>query len=156
MNVLSAAVDYELVVRNQGAAEARGVRIALQIFTAGEHHDAELRDYLDAPVDAPIVAAFDLAPGAAKTVRAIALLPKEAVNVVTVQGRPMFVPLVAINAVYHWDGGDGQTATSHVVGIAQPGAAKMQPFWLDAPPRSEEHTSELQSLMRISYAVFCL
>src|SRR3546814_1167091 len=40
--------------------------------------------------------------------------------------------------------------------------------WLDAPQdlawlevgcgtgRSEEHTSELQSLMRISYAVFCL
>src|SRR3546814_2254461 len=26
--------------------------------------------------------------------------------------------------------------------------------WFD--PRSEEHTSELQSLMRISYAVFCL
>src|SRR3546814_9286605 len=25
-----------------------------------------------------------------------------------------------------------------------------------ATPRSEEHTSELQSLMRISYAVFCL
>src|SRR3546814_4503460 len=24
------------------------------------------------------------------------------------------------------------------------------------PPRSEEHTSELRSLMRISYAVFCL
>src|SRR3546814_2906599 len=27
---------------------------------------------------------------------------------------------------------------------------------LPRPPRSEEHTSELQSLMRISYAVFCL
>src|SRR3546814_1418387 len=27
---------------------------------------------------------------------------------------------------------------------------------LVALPRSEEHTSELQSLMRISYAVFCL
>src|SRR3546814_10769584 len=26
----------------------------------------------------------------------------------------------------------------------------------NAPSRSEEHTSELQSLMRISYAVFCL
>src|SRR3546814_2024661 len=26
----------------------------------------------------------------------------------------------------------------------------------DEPLRSEEHTSELQSLMRISYAVFCL
>src|SRR3546814_4030042 len=28
--------------------------------------------------------------------------------------------------------------------------------FLGLPPRSEEHTSELQSLMRISYAVFCL
>src|SRR3546814_7884460 len=30
--------------------------------------------------------------------------------------------------------------------------------WVHGPdrPRSEEHTSELQSLMRISYAVFCL
>src|SRR3546814_2585800 len=28
--------------------------------------------------------------------------------------------------------------------------------WRCARPRSEEHTSELQSLMRISYAVFCL
>src|SRR3546814_5576653 len=27
---------------------------------------------------------------------------------------------------------------------------------LPPAPRSEEHTSELQSLMRISYAVFCL
>src|SRR3546814_2767913 len=27
---------------------------------------------------------------------------------------------------------------------------------VEAPGRSEEHTSELQSLMRISYAVFCL
>src|SRR3546814_6372505 len=30
------------------------------------------------------------------------------------------------------------------------------PRHLDRPARSEEHTSELQSLMRISYAVFCL
>src|SRR3546814_9579247 len=28
--------------------------------------------------------------------------------------------------------------------------------WLRRSVRSEEHTSELQSLMRISYAVFCL
>src|SRR3546814_7057063 len=28
--------------------------------------------------------------------------------------------------------------------------------WLAPVRRSEEHTSELQSLMRISYAVFCL
>src|SRR3546814_10867937 len=31
-----------------------------------------------------------------------------------------------------------------------------EPIGLKASSRSEEHTSELQSLMRISYAVFCL
>src|SRR3546814_4120890 len=41
------------------------------------------------------------------------------------------------------------------------GAAVAQPAGdpetvAEAPGRSEEHTSELQSLMRISYAVFCL
>src|SRR3546814_1654081 len=35
-------------------------------------------------------------------------------------------------------------------------AAKLQGFDVVMLDRSEEHTSELQSLMRISYAVFCL
>src|SRR3546814_8343809 len=34
--------------------------------------------------------------------------------------------------------------------------ARIFPERVDRPIRSEEHTSELQSLMRISYAVFCL
>src|SRR3546814_5168038 len=33
---------------------------------------------------------------------------------------------------------------------------EVPPFRLTTLERSEEHTSELQSLMRISYAVFCL
>src|SRR3546814_4180331 len=36
------------------------------------------------------------------------------------------------------------------------GASPAAPAAVGAPARSEEHTSELQSLMRISYAVFCL
>src|SRR3546814_3224263 len=46
----------------------------------------------------------------------------------------------------------------HITGGAD--AASYQPmngnFGLFPPPRSEEHTSELQSLMPISFAVFCL
>src|SRR3546814_8436957 len=34
--------------------------------------------------------------------------------------------------------------------------ARLMPLTHEAFNRSEEHTSELQSLMRISYAVFCL
>src|SRR3546814_7130612 len=48
----------------------------------------------------------------------------------------------------------------HAVAIEQAGpryGAKGEgPSIYIADPRSEEHTSELQSLMRISYAVFCL
>src|SRR3546814_7591067 len=43
-------------------------------------------------------------------------------------------------------------------GIQQPAVGSIERIGLDrsAQRRSEEHTSELQSLMRISYAVFCL
>src|SRR3546814_4664766 len=39
--------------------------------------------------------------------------------------------------------------------VGQHGHAKLRPIRIGTL-RSEEHTSELQSLMRISYAVFCL
>src|SRR3546814_9254257 len=40
--------------------------------------------------------------------------------------------------------------------IETAGGRAHQEYWIPAEDRSEEHTSELQSLMRISYAVFCL
>src|SRR3546814_8369193 len=46
----------------------------------------------------------------------------------------------------------GGRAPIVVIAIGQLGVAELLIFRL----RSEEHTSELQSLMRISYAVFCL
>src|SRR3546814_4178691 len=49
-------------------------------------------------------------------------------------------------------------ARIEAVGGADPGGADKDPLQRRPPcrGRSEEHTSELQSLMRISYAVFCL
>src|SRR3546814_10230205 len=53
---------------------------------------------------------------------------------------------------------DGSIST--LKGLPQPShsnAARITEMLMSATPaRSEEHTSELQSLMRISYAVFCL
>src|SRR3546814_1466727 len=45
-----------------------------------------------------------------------------------------------------------------IYGAIDPGKSLTSPYlWIGASYlRSEEHTSELQSLMRISYAVFCL
>src|SRR3546814_1701092 len=47
--------------------------------------------------------------------------------------------------------GDLPGITAHLDHVARLG---VDAIWLT--PRSEEHSSELQSLMRISYAVFCL
>src|SRR3546814_5673227 len=46
----------------------------------------------------------------------------------------------------------------HIVSMqdVQPQDAPWLGRMMTLAPRSEEHTSELQSLMRISYAVFCL
>src|SRR3546814_1377966 len=46
----------------------------------------------------------------------------------------------------------GQLAVAFVVGTM----SSIGMLIIDLPFRSEEHTSELQSLMRNSYAVFCL
>src|SRR3546814_8588711 len=76
-------------------------------------------------------------------------LPRHLVNACRASGRDFFV--IAI---------EGQTDPDAVVGAphewvrlgAAGKALRLDPF----VRRSEEHTSELQSLMRISYAVFCL
>src|SRR3546814_9658565 len=49
--------------------------------------------------------------------------------------------------------GDRRLAAGSPLGSRDPVSSGARP---DAGFRSEEHTSELQSLMRISYAVFCL
>src|SRR3546814_8911145 len=50
--------------------------------------------------------------------------------------------------------GDGRGRDGHAHGAQPVAGLPVAPGLADR--RSEEHTSELQSLMRISYAVFCL
>src|SRR3546814_4179630 len=59
------------------------------------------------------------------------------------------VLLVLIGFFLNWP-----TAIGFAIGAILSGAAGY--IGMNASVRSEEHTSELQSLMRISYAVFCL
>src|SRR3546814_7104804 len=77
-------------------------------------------------------------------------------------------PFVAIDAVEQVVGdlaalldalgrGGRDLAEQHLLQTRPGGAVEDRAFVVRIlQPRSEEHTSELQSLMRISYAVFCL
>src|SRR3546814_8684175 len=71
---------------------------------------------------------------------------------------PAFAALAGPNRIpASWN----RRMASGVLGMLAPSATAMTPLstrlFASLPVnRSEEHTSELQSLMRISYAVFCL
>src|SRR3546814_9040488 len=54
------------------------------------------------------------------------------------------------------NGAGKSTTIKMLTGILVPSTGQVRVAGLDPSRRSEEHTSELQSLMRISYAVFCL
>src|SRR3546814_7378876 len=51
---------------------------------------------------------------------------------------------------------DEKTQINRALTLAEEFGAEVVSVAGSSVPRSEEHTSELQSLMRISYAVFCL
>src|SRR3546814_7568691 len=62
---------------------------------------------------------------------------------------------VSLRLASNWPGSTQQRSGNHPLG--QDNLAKLVRRYAAGPEkRSEEHTSELQSLMRISYAVFCL
>ena len=48
-----------------------------------------------------------------------------------VEGRKLLVPLVAINALYRWSGGDLTDSASFLVGRGDADGGKMAPFRLD-------------------------
>src|SRR3546814_1555502 len=86
---------------------------------------------------------------------------REALRIAAAEKRPkricglLIVPeLVAMMVVYEIERFDSEIERM-VVYASKPGGIDIQCRWI-AGHRSEEHTSELQSLIRSSYAVFCL
>src|SRR3546814_2526826 len=78
----------------------------------------------------------------------------------------IFAPVAAMKASAAWDGwirstdvsASGETYPSNceTLNTRDARATKQRSGSSSDAVRSDEHTSELQSLMRISYAVFCL
>src|SRR3546814_8235160 len=88
-----------------------------------------------------------------------ALEPEPSGDPVVAEMRPG-AALLFLGSTLHGAGGN-EAATIRRGMIVSYCLGWLKPYenqWLAYPPpiRSEEHTSELQSLMRISYAVFCL
>ena len=135
INLLSATSENEIVVTNTGDAAADDIRMLVRLFSAHGSQDAELADFYDQPIARPSVPAFSLEPGERRTLTSVAALPRDAIRPLTAGGRPMFVPVAAVNLAYTTLGAPAQFAQAFAIGIERVDSPKLAPFWLDTPPK---------------------
>lgn len=141
LNLLSAISENEVVIANTGDAPAENIRVLTQLASAHTGQDDDLAGIYAAPIGRPSVPAFALAPGEERAIISIAALPRDAIRTLTAAGRPMFVPLVAVNILYTTGGIEGQLAQAFAVGVERVDSAKLAPFWLDVPPRTVDQVA---------------
>lgn len=143
-NVTSAAIDYQIRVRNTGDVAARDIVLGIYMLSASARQAADLQSILGMPVDQAAAAPFALAPGGAADLSGMALLPRDDVNIMTIDGKPWFVPVLAIRADYRWGdnvGAPGMATAAYMIGIDRGEGAKMAPFRLDTGPHMHPSVS---------------
>jgi hypothetical protein len=128
-----AAVAFELTVYNSGNGPARDVVIEASLFNAGPMQDQEIRLFFENPLGKgdkiPVIP-----PMKRITVNTAVFLARDQVRPIEMEGRSLFVPMVAFNAIYSRGAKEGQTTTSYLVGKETQGE-KLAPFRLDLGPR---------------------
>jgi hypothetical protein len=145
-----ALLSFELVVTNNGSAPARDVLVETTMINAGAKQDEEIANFFRNPVGRgdriPVIA-----PMAKMTFRTRVPLTPERLNPIEIEGRKLLVPIVAINALYAWSGGDAQRSASFLVGRGGADGGKMGPFSLDRGARawdglnSRQHSAGLNA-----------
>ncbi|QBM77784.1 hypothetical protein E2E30_11915 [Sphingomonas sp. AAP5] len=144
-NLLSAAVEYLIVLRNAGDVAATGVRLDIRLLSAGAQQDAVIEALFAAPIAQPITTPFDLPAGVSVELGGMAMHPKATLEVMDVGGKALFVPVLTINAHYAWArGGSGQTARSYVIGIDRGAGGKLAPFRIDSAARMYDTVSAIE------------
>ena len=131
----AALLSFELVVLNNGGAPARDLTVEAAMINAGSNQDAEIANFFRNPVARgdriPVVP-----PMGRISLRSRVPLAPHQISPIEIDGRKLLVPLVAINALYRWSGGDGQQSASFLVGRGGDDGGKMAPFSLDRGPRA--------------------
>jgi len=142
---MSAAIEYRIVVRNVGRGDARDVAFGIYMLSASARQAADLQMIFTSPVDKPVVAPFEVRAGDQVELTGTALLPRANLNVMTIDGKPWFVPVLAMKAEYRWGesvGAPGVATAAHMIGIDRGEGAKLAPFRLDGNPRMHPQVAE--------------
>lgn len=123
-------IALDLAIANMTGAGADAIRLSLAALSASPRQDAALADFHAGSQLAPSTAPFDLEAGVGGRLPVQLVLPREALHVVDVGGRPMFVPIVAIDLRWRAGLSIRRYAASFMLGGAGQGG-KLAPIWLD-------------------------
>ena len=128
------AIAFELTLFNSGSAAARDVVIEARLLNAGARQDVELSEFFAVlSTGDPIP---QIAPYARIPLRSAVRLTRDDIREYDIEGRKLFVPLVAVNVRYRWSSGDGQSAAGFLIGQSGEGKEKLAPLRLDKGDRS--------------------
>jgi hypothetical protein len=142
-----AAVAFEISIFNSGNAPARDVLIEASLFNAGPMQDQQIQLFFDNPVAKgdriPVIP-----PMQKMVVNTGVFLQRDQVRAIEIEGRPLFVPMIAFNALYGWTRGTGQTSASYLIGKATSGD-KLAPFRLDLGSRIFRNLDAREHQLRV-------
>lgn len=130
-----AAIAFEVTLFNSGSAAARDVIVEAMLLNAGASQDIELSEFFTSPARSgdPIP---QIEPYARIPLRSAVRIARADIREYAIEGRKLFVPLVALSVRYRWSSGEAQSATGFLVGQAGDGKDKLAPFRLDRGARS--------------------
>lgn len=139
VDTLRATLEYELQVGNAGRGLARAVAVEAWLISASHHTAEDLGTLFASPAGEPLLAPFDLAPNGAIDLAGVVELPREMIATISAGDRRMFVPLLAVRAVFTDGRGERQVLTrAFLVGIRRDGQDRLAPLPLDRGARMNE------------------
>mgnify|MGYP003576733107 CR=1 FL=1 len=125
-------LDLELFIQNRGAEPADNIRAVLALLGANAEQDAQIASFHGTARMAAGSEPFSVAPGAVQVVNAQVSLPGDQMKVVTVQGKPMFVPIVPVSLKWYAGLSIRTLRDAFMVGIAPAaGSDRLGPLWLE-------------------------
>jgi hypothetical protein len=131
-------VSFELEIANTGKSAARNVRIDVKMFNAGAEQDSEIGAFFrTAGRETTKCHLSGVAAESIGVIQGQVTMPRDEMRAMVLDDKYLFVPVIAVNALYDWgDGRSGQTSKSYVVGreLQQP-SEKMGAFRVDQGPR---------------------
>ncbi|MFL9841356.1 hypothetical protein ABS767_10300 [Sphingomonas sp. ST-64] len=126
------SVELELYIQNRGRESADNVRAVLALLGANAEQDAQIAAFHGAARMAPGSEPFSIASGGIHMLKAQVSLPGDQMRVVTVQGKPMFVPIVPVALKWYSGLSIRTLRDAFMVGtVPAPGSDRLGPLWVE-------------------------